>query len=76
MFDFTIGDERYKREWCEGKVELFDHFRPVTMRGLADAMRLKAVGRAKHLVKTNPPLCNVAYKLRALIGPVMKLVRR
>jgi CelD/BcsL family acetyltransferase involved in cellulose biosynthesis len=75
-FDFTIGDERYKQEWCEGNIVLFDHFRPMSLRGVVDALRLKAVGRGKHFIKQTPALWNAAYKVRAFIGPMMKLVRR
>jgi CelD/BcsL family acetyltransferase involved in cellulose biosynthesis len=75
-FDFTIGDERYKQEWCEGNIVLFDHIRPATLRGVVDAARMQAVGRAKHFIKQTPALWNVAYKVRAFIGPAMKLIRR
>src|SRR5262245_48377007 len=25
VFDFTIGDERYKRDWCNTELKLYDH---------------------------------------------------
>ena len=25
VFDFTIGDEPYKREWCDTEMQLYDH---------------------------------------------------
>ena len=24
VFDFTIGDERYKRDWCDTEIKLYD----------------------------------------------------
>jgi CelD/BcsL family acetyltransferase involved in cellulose biosynthesis len=31
-FDFTIGDERYKLEWCDSSVKLYDHATAATWR--------------------------------------------
>ena len=33
MFDFTIGDERYKLDWCDGAQPLYDHVSVSTWRG-------------------------------------------
>lgn len=74
-FDFTIGDERYKQEWSDGHIVLFDHISPATVRGCIAAAKLYAVGRAKHFIKQNPALWNMAYKVRAAIGPVIKRLR-
>lgn len=75
-FDFTIGDERYKAEWCDGQITLYDHVRPVTLRGVVAAAWIFAVGRAKRCIKQTPALWNAAYKLRTFIGPMMKRLRR
>jgi len=74
-FDFTIGDERYKQEWSDGHIVLFDHISPATARGCIAAAKLYAVGRAKHFIKQNPALWDKAYKVRAFIGPAMKRLR-
>ena len=41
IFDFTIGDERYKRDWCDIELKLYDVIAPATLarlvRGHADA---------------------------------------
>ena len=75
-FDFTIGDERYKQEWCDGQITLFDH---VVAGDVARLHRRRcgsiAVGRAKHLIKQTPALWDAAYKVRAFIGPWMKRLR-
>jgi CelD/BcsL family acetyltransferase involved in cellulose biosynthesis len=74
-FDFTIGDERYKQEWSDGHIVLFDHISPASVRGALAAAKLYAVGRTKHFIKQNPALWEKAYKVRAFIGPVMKRLR-
>jgi CelD/BcsL family acetyltransferase involved in cellulose biosynthesis len=75
VFDFTIGDERYKQEWSDGHIVLFDHISPASVRGAIVAAKLYGVGRAKHFIKQNPALWDKAYKVRAFIGPVMKRLR-
>ena len=74
-FDFTIGDERYKQEWSDGHIVLFDHISPASARGCIAAAKLYVVGRAKHFIKQNPALWDKAYKVRAFIGPVTKRLR-
>src|ERR1700691_1396416 len=32
-FDFTIGDEPYKQEWCDSSLELYDYGTAATWRG-------------------------------------------
>ena len=71
-FDFTIGDERYKQEWCDSHIVLYDHVTPFTVRGSIVAARLYAVGRLKHFIKQNPALWDKAYKLRAALGALKR----
>ena len=74
-FDFTIGDERYKQEWSDGHIVLFDHISPASVRGTVAAAKLYAIGRTKHFIKQNPALWDRVYKVRAFIGPVVKRLR-
>ena len=74
-FDFTIGDERYKQEWCDTQITLYDHVAPATLRGWPVALRFYTVGRLKRWIKQTPMLWNATYKLRAFIGPMMKRLR-
>ncbi|AMN39408.1 GNAT family N-acetyltransferase [Rhodoplanes sp. Z2-YC6860] len=71
-FDFTIGDERYKQEWSDSHIVLYDHIAPATLRGAILAARLYAVGRVKHFIKQNPALWDKAYKLRAALGALKR----
>lgn len=47
VFDFTIGDEPYKRKWCETELTLFDHISVATLRGALVAVPLLAPGAAQ-----------------------------
>ena len=39
MFDFTIGDERYKLDWCDHARPLYDHISVLSWRGAVVAAR-------------------------------------
>ena len=34
-FDFTIGNESYKKDWCDNQLELYKVIKPITLKGLA-----------------------------------------
>lgn len=67
-FDFTIGDERYKRDWCDTELKLFDHMAFATLRGAAVAGPLQAARIAKRWIKQTPAVWNAVTKMRALAG--------
>jgi CelD/BcsL family acetyltransferase involved in cellulose biosynthesis len=50
-FDFTIGDEPYKRDWCDGTIRLYDHVSAATLRGIAAAAMVNLARRAKRTIK-------------------------
>jgi CelD/BcsL family acetyltransferase involved in cellulose biosynthesis len=69
VFDFTIGDEPYKRDWCDERQTLHDHLSARTAKGaLAVAARSVAL-HVKRTIKENPALWNAFFKLRSLVGP-------
>lgn len=68
VFDFTIGDERYKREWCDIKITLYDHIAAATPRGALIAFLRAAGGRLKRCIKQTPILWEAATKIRSLTG--------
>ena len=65
MFDFTIGDERYKRDWCDGELKLYDHIALVTARGAVVAGPLLVVRSVKRWIKQTPMIWNAFTKARA-----------
>ena len=72
QFDLSVGSERYKHEWCDSEVQLFDHMSVVTMRGLLAAMPMMATRRVKRLIKSNPMVWNAFRKVRASVGSLTK----
>ena len=68
IFDFSVGDEGYKRQWCDIETFQFDVAVPLTAKGrLAVAWRHGLVG-AKRFVKSNPRLWNAVKTLRRRDG--------
>lgn len=67
-FDFTIGDEPYKRDWCDTEIKLYDHVEAVTPRGWLVATPVAVARRAKRAIKQSPLLWRLVTRLRALAG--------
>jgi CelD/BcsL family acetyltransferase involved in cellulose biosynthesis len=67
-FDFTVGDESYKREWSDVELRLYDHTAAATMRGLPVAAMTVAYRQTKRLIKQTPALWNAFSKARNFIG--------
>ena len=63
--DLGIGSDDYKRLFCKDDEPIFDSFIPLSLRGKLAAAAMSGVNRAKHLVKHNPALFELAQKLRA-----------
>ncbi|MBS9720120.1 GNAT family N-acetyltransferase [Tianweitania sp. BSSL-BM11] len=63
-YDFSVGDEAYKRGWCDIETEQFDTIAPLTLRGRAYALALQAVVSAKRRIKANARLMTVLKRLR------------
>jgi CelD/BcsL family acetyltransferase involved in cellulose biosynthesis len=75
IFDFTIGDERYKRDWCDTELTLYDIIAPVTWRGALVAMPMLAAQRIKRWIKQTPVVWNAFSAARAFIGSLARRVR-
>jgi CelD/BcsL family acetyltransferase involved in cellulose biosynthesis len=63
-FDFTIGDEAYKDNWCEVPLELFDAATAMTGAGVVTSGALRLFQGAKRQVKQNETLWSVAVGIR------------
>lgn len=70
VFDFTVGDEPYKRDWCEDSKALYDHLGAARARGVVIVATMKAMQALKRKIKQTPALWNAFTKLRAWIGPL------
>ena len=64
VFDFSVGDEPYKRLWCDIETRHFDVVVPLTAKGklLSQALRLGA--GVKAWVKNSPTIWKLAKLLR------------
>lgn len=67
-FDFTIGDEPYKQNWCDVEEKLYDHVSAATLRGALAVSVLGLLRRLKRVIKREPVLWNAFVRLRTLAG--------
>jgi CelD/BcsL family acetyltransferase involved in cellulose biosynthesis len=74
-FDFTIGDESYKYEWCDSETLLYDHLAAATARGRATVAFYRAFSRLKRAIKQTPLLWRVYRAIRAGLGSLQLLLR-
>jgi CelD/BcsL family acetyltransferase involved in cellulose biosynthesis len=76
-FDFSVGDERFKHEWCDTEVKLYDHVSAANLRGLFCAVPITVAGRLKRRVKQSPVLWRVFRRARAVVGSaLLPMMRR
>lgn len=64
VFDFTVGDEEYKDDWCDTSTDLFDVYIGLTIKGRAAAWVHGKARAAKRYIKQSPHLWPLAKKLR------------
>jgi CelD/BcsL family acetyltransferase involved in cellulose biosynthesis len=76
IFDFTIGDERYKRDWCDTELKLYDYVAPATWRGALVATPKLAAKRLKRWIKQTPAVWSAFSAARAFIGSLARPFRR
>ncbi len=72
-FDFTVGDEPYKRDWSDIELALHDYLTAVTLRGRVLGLLTRQFRRAKRYIKQSPQLWRAFSKARALAGVFTKL---
>jgi CelD/BcsL family acetyltransferase involved in cellulose biosynthesis len=63
--DLGIGSDDYKRLFCKSDEPIFDCFLPLSSRGKVAAVAMSGLNRAKHLVKHNRALFQMAQRLRS-----------
>jgi CelD/BcsL family acetyltransferase involved in cellulose biosynthesis len=66
-FDFGVGDQDYKFEWCEDHVPLFATIESASWHGYAVARFLGLKTRFKHTVKTSKILWPLAQRVRTVL---------
>ena len=75
-FDFTIGDERYKSEWCDVRLQLFDYSAATTWRGWPASALSATRRRLKRYIKQTPVIWRLVSRLRAVFGTIQHSTRR
>ena len=69
-FDFTIGDEPYKRDWSDIELTLHDHLAAVTLRGRLVVAITAALRRTKRFIKQTPAIWDAFSKTRAYAASI------
>jgi CelD/BcsL family acetyltransferase involved in cellulose biosynthesis len=64
VYDFSVGDEPYKRLWCDIETQHLDVIVPLTARGRLMALQMRAYARAKAFVKNSPLIWKITKRLR------------
>ena len=64
VYDFSVGDEPYKRLWCDIEAQHFEVVMPLTLKGRMLATALRQGARAKAFVKNNPTMWKLTKMLR------------
>ncbi|MCC7346397.1 MAG: GNAT family N-acetyltransferase, partial [Variibacter sp.] len=75
FFDFTIGDEPYKRDWADREIMLHDCVKPASLRGRAVAAPLDFARRVKRAIKQSPTLWPMVLRLRAALGDTKRRLK-
>jgi CelD/BcsL family acetyltransferase involved in cellulose biosynthesis len=74
-FDFTIGDEPYKREWADSGLKLYDYSAPATWRGWPASLSSAGRRRIKRFIKQTPAIWKPVSRARSTIGKLLFAVR-
>lgn len=64
IYDFSVGDEPYKRLWCDIETQHFEVLFPLTLKGRALALELRQGARLKAFVKNSPTIWKLTKLLR------------
>ncbi|NGO53757.1 GNAT family N-acetyltransferase [Allomesorhizobium camelthorni] len=64
VYDFSVGDEPYKRLWCDIETRHMDAVVPLTLKGRAFAASMRLKAHLKAFVKTSPLIWKLTKALR------------
>ncbi|WP_027170464.1 GNAT family N-acetyltransferase [Mesorhizobium sp. WSM3224] len=64
LYDFSVGDEPYKRLWCDVEIQHFEVLAPLTLKGRALSTTMRQGARAKAFIKNNPTVWKLTKMLR------------
>lgn len=75
-FDFTIGDEPYKRDWCDVEMQMFGYLEAATAKGRLTAAIRTAACRGELFVREKPLLRRPLSRVRAVAMALRRRLRR
>ena len=64
VYDFSVGDEPYKRLWCDLEIRQFDVMVPLTAKGQLLAASMRQTTRLKAFIKNNRFIWKLAKTFR------------
>ena len=64
VYDFSVGDEPYKRLWCDLEIRQFDVLVPLTAKGRLLAASMRQATRLKAFIKNNRFIWKLAKTFR------------
>ena len=67
-FDFTIGDEAYKKDWCDKEMQLYDHRTSQTIRGQIAVFGVQHVTKSKRFIKNSNWAWPIYLKFRSTLA--------
>jgi CelD/BcsL family acetyltransferase involved in cellulose biosynthesis len=68
VYSFGVGDEPYKRDWCDIELEIFDTVLPLSAKGRLFVALQSARSAAAGTIKRNPRLWRLAKRIRAKLA--------
>lgn len=71
-FDFTVGDEPYKRDWSDTELRMYDYLAAVTVRGRLLVATSTAFRRTKRFIKQTPALWHAFSRARELVSVIKR----
>ena len=72
VFDFGIGDEQFKRSWCDVETAHYDALVALTVLGRFGTFGARLMINLKRFVKTHPVVFRIAKAIRMWISPAQR----
>ncbi len=73
-FDLAVGESRYKSEWCDQSMTLYETIVPVTLKGHVHKQAAKLRLKAKRLIKQSGLLWPLCKRLRAWTACSLRMI--
>ena len=68
VYDFSVGDDDYKRTWCDIETVQFDTLLPLSLKGRALSGAMKARAGAVRMLKSNKRVWDTVKSLRTKLA--------